>query len=967
MEVRSFLKLHCILIILCFVLGPAGNLMGQVPAGTGTLHCAVTDPSGAAVTDATVLVTSDSGATSAARASNDGSYVVAGLAPGKYKLQVIAKGFAMFEQQGVELKAGKTEKLTIPLSIEVQQEKVEVKAQAAQVSVRAENNASALVISGKDLDALSDDPDELETDLEALAGPSAGPNGGQIYIDGFTGGQLPPKSAIREIRINQNPFSAQYDRLGYGRIEILTKPGTDKLHGEIRTNFNDSALNSRNPFVTKEVPYHSERFGGNISDSLGKKMSFFVSGERRNINDSSIVSAYVLDSDLNPTTLGESVLNPRVRTSFSPRVDYQLTHNNTLTVRYEYTRNNEKNDGIGTFSLPSQAYNVERTENTLQLHDSIVLGERAVTEIRFEYERDSDNEYSQTLTPTVNVLSAFTGGGNSLGKMLDTVGHWEVQNYTSLSHGKHMLKFGARVRDDRVSDYSSNNFAGTFTFSSLAAYQITQQGISQGLPFSQILQNGGGASQFSIVVGNPQAGVSLNDAGIYAEDEWRAHPNLTVDAGIRFETQNHFRDHADFAPRIGLAWGLGKGKSAPKTVLRAGFGIFYDRFGYDNLLMAERLNGINEEQYVVNNPTFFSENSADIPQVSQLGGNQTFPTLYKIDPYVRAPYVMQTAGSIERQITKSSTGAVTYINTRGVHQLLTNNINAPLPGTYDPTVPSSGVRPYGDVGNIYQYETVGVYRQNQMIANYNARMGARLTIFSNYTLSYANGDTSGQFPSNPYNIRQDYGRTHYDIRHRLFFGGNVGLPKNFSVSPFMMLMSGHPFDITLGRDLNGDSIFNDRPSFATASTSGPNIASTPWGTFDTEPGPGAAIIPPNLGTGPWQFSMNMRVAKTFGFGPRIRGGSGGLNQGGGHYHGRGLGPGGLTGNRGWHGWGSSTDRRYNLTLSVFARNIFNRVNLAPPVGVLSSPFFGVSNNIAGGFFSSAAANRSLNMQVTFSF
>src|SRR5262249_38256370 len=157
---------------------------------------------------------------------------------------------------------GHVQQLNIMLQIEVQQEKVEVTGEAARVSVDSESNASAVVIQGKDLEALSDDPDELQSELEALAGPSAGPNGGQISIAGFTAGQLPPKSSIREIRINQNPFSAQYDKLGYGRIEIFTKPGTDKFHGQVMVNGNDSAFNSRNPFAPEVPPYHSLLFDG---------------------------------------------------------------------------------------------------------------------------------------------------------------------------------------------------------------------------------------------------------------------------------------------------------------------------------------------------------------------------------------------------------------------------------------------------------------------------------------------------------------------------------------------------------------------------------------------------------------------------------------------------------------------------------------------------------------------------------
>ena len=132
---------------------------------------------------------------------------------------------------------------------------------------------------GKDLDALPDDPDELQTDLEALAGPSAGPNGGQMYIDGFTAGQLPPKSSIREIRINQNPFSAEYDKLGYGRIEIFTKPGTDKYHGQISVMGNSRHSTRRNPFLQGQSrPTTRCMFMGNIGGPIGKKASFFFDG-----------------------------------------------------------------------------------------------------------------------------------------------------------------------------------------------------------------------------------------------------------------------------------------------------------------------------------------------------------------------------------------------------------------------------------------------------------------------------------------------------------------------------------------------------------------------------------------------------------------------------------------------------------------------------------------------------------------
>src|SRR5499425_1969844 len=256
----------------CLLAGVFALVLGaQTP--TGALRGQVTDPSGGAVVGATVLLTTPSGAAMDTTTNKDGVYEFKDLVPGKYEVKAVAQGFAMFTKSGIMIAAGQTLKVNIPLEIEVQQEKVVVNSTTAQVDVNPANNANAIVMQGKDLEALSDDPDELQSELQALAGPSAGPNGGQIYIDGFTGGQLPPKASIREIRINQDPFSAEYDKLGYGRIEILTKPGSDKFHGQFMVHGTGDVFNAKDPFLgTAEQPsYHSILYNGNIGGPLNKK------------------------------------------------------------------------------------------------------------------------------------------------------------------------------------------------------------------------------------------------------------------------------------------------------------------------------------------------------------------------------------------------------------------------------------------------------------------------------------------------------------------------------------------------------------------------------------------------------------------------------------------------------------------------------------------------------------------------
>jgi carboxypeptidase family protein len=918
--------------------------------GSGTLRGQVTDPSGAVVAAGIVRVIAPARQMLTTKTNRGGAYELKGLAPGKYTVMISAKGFADYANQSVEVLAGQVQKLDIALAILVEQQNLIVNDTTGAVDVSSSGNASAVVMREKDLDALPDDPDELESDLRTMAGPAAGANEEQLYVDGFTAGHLPPKSTIREIRINQNPFSAEYDKMGYGRIEIFTKAGSDKLHGQFSVNGNSSAFNSRNPFLIQEPSYESTQFNGSVGGPINKSASFFFNMQRGNFNDEAVISAVVLDPSFNQVHLGSALPSPRTRTNISPRIDYQLGKNHSLTARYQFFEGAERNEGAGQLNLASQAYDATETEHTLQISDTALLSANTVNETRFQYIRDQNQQTAQTTQPTISVLGAFISGGNPLGNTIDTTHRYELQNSTSISRGKHLIKFGGRLRAYGDANDSTSGFNGAFTFPSLIAYQVTEQSLQQGLSPALIRTAGGGASQFSITTGYPKESVKLVDAAFYVQDEWRPRPNLVLSYGLRFESQSGIHDHADLAPRMGIAWGIGgKKNDAPKTVARAGFGVFYDRFTYDLVSQAERLNGTIQKQFIVNSPDFFP----NLPPVDMLTGGKTFPTTYQIDPKLHAPYTIQTAISLERQISRNATLAISYLGSRGLHQLLSRNINAPLPGTYNSSDPKSGIRPLGNIGNIYQYKSEGVFKQNELVANVNLHAGPKLSLQGYYTLNYAKSDSAGpsSFPSNQYNIGADYGRAPYDIRHRLFISGTMALPHAFQLSPFFVANSGAPFDITVGQDLNGDSIFNDRPAFAIDKTR-PAVVATRFGTFDKFPTPGEAIIPVNYGTGPGNFALNLRLGKTFGFG------------------GRSERPGNLERTRGNHGGQkprNALDRRYTLTMSVSARNILNHTNLGTRIGNLDSPLFGKSNGLAGSTYSSGGSNRRIDLQLLFAF
>jgi Carboxypeptidase regulatory-like domain len=949
----SAATLRVALILLCLSLFSTMNLLAF--QATGSLHGAATDPSGARVIKATINVQAADGSTSTAQTGADGAYVFPQLVPGSYTITVTAQGLALAQPQVVTVSAGHATLQNLALSIAIEQQQVTVSEQGAGLDTSPDNNANAIVIKGKDLDALSDDPDQLQDELNALAGPAAGPNGGEIYIDGFSGGQLPPKSSIREIRINQNPFSAEYDKLGYGRIEILTKPGTDKLHGSIMVNGNSSAFNSLNTFVTSEPAYYSTFFLGNVSGSLNSRSSWFLSGFRRDNDANSIINAQLPDPTGGSYNYSAAVPNPQSRLDLSPRFDFQLTPSNTLTVRYMYDRQKSTNNGVSQFALQTQGYDTLNQENTLQLSDTQVLSSKVINETRFQYIRDRDSQTPLFNTPTITVQGAFTGGGSNEGTVRDAQDHYELQNYTTAALGTHTLRFGARLRTVRDSNESTAGFNGNYTYQSLNSY-------SAGLP-----------SQYEVTVGTPAARVTVFDAGVFYQDDWRLRPDLTLSYGIRYEGQNWINNHADFGPRLAFAWAV-NGKSKPaKTVIRGGYGWFFDRFQYTNVLQAIRQNGINQQQYVVKNPP-----PGITAATASQAASEAAPTTYSIAPSLRAPVNMQAAIGIEHRFGQKITIASTYINSSGQHQLYTDNINAFLPGTYDQTT-GTGVRPNGINENTYQYQSGGIYHQNQLITNFSIR-ARKITLFGFYMVNFAKADTSGvtYFPSNQFDPRADYGRSTFDVHNRFLLGGNYLAPFGVSISPFLVTNSATPFNITVGQDLNGDNQFNDRPSFATASST--DVMNTKYGSFDLNPSGDAARIPYNYVNGPGQFSLNLRVSKSIGIGPRSeRAASGGFNgpppggggrggPGGGGPPGGGLGPGGLSSSGGRPPMlDQQAARRYSLNFTAMGRNVLNNVNLAPPVGVLESPLFGMSNALAGGFFSSPSSNRSIDLQMSFNF
>jgi hypothetical protein len=675
-------------------------------------------------------------------------------------------------------------------------------------------------------------------------------------------------------------------------------------------------------------------WGLNVGGAIRNRASYAFRFDRNTINNTALIKAVTLD----PTTLEEipvakTVVVPRSDTSGSARLDYQMTSNNSLTAGYRHWTSHQENNGIGQYSLEARGYSSESSTTEVRFTETAVLSSRTVTETRVGITRNRNHRYGDTATPSLIVSNAFNGGSAQTGRTLNVKTLTEIQNNTTVVHGVHSIRFGGRLGYIPITDISPSNFGGTFSFfgvpdaqiTSLEQYRRTLLFQALGYDTARIRTLGGGASQFSITAGNPQVKFSQTELGVYILDDWRARPNLTVNVGVRYENQTNIHDWRDFAPRISLAWSpKGSTGVAPKTVLRAGWGTFYQRFDFTPTQQALRFNGVTEKQYIVTNPDFYP----DIPPIASLPAQQSLTT-YRLDPHLRTTPWMYTAISIERQLPANTNVSVIYRDQRTTHVLQTVNINAPLPG---------GVRPFGDAaGNIFQFQSGAIQKAKWLTAQVNSKLNPRVSLTLQYTFMDAHNHggytDSGRWelatPSNPYNLNADWARAGWANKHTVNLLGTLPGPFGLQLSPLLIASSGRPYDLTIGSDLNGDTVANDRPAFAT-DLSRPSVVFTKFGAFDTAPMTGQRIVPRNYLTSTPMWTFNLRVSKTFRFHPEAQG------------------PG-----------------RYALSFNVDGDNILNHVNQGGFVGNLSSPLFGQSTAIY--LFRDTSNNRRIQFGTQFTF
>jgi hypothetical protein len=962
------------------VLAAPGTAYAQ---GALELRGTILDETGAFIVAAPVVLDNGKGQKYSEQTNEQGKYRFGAVLPGVYTITVAVDGFATFTDQ-VDLSAKRNTPLDITLKVFIQDE-VEVKTDTTGISTEPDKNLSAITLNEKDLEALPDDPDELLETLRQMAGATGGD--ASVYVGGFRErGRIPPKEAIQFIRINSNPFSAEFSETGFGRIEIITKPGSDKYHGGFSFRFNDESLNARNASAPSRAPLQSRNYSANLSGPIIRnRWGFFLDMDRRAVDENDVVNAIVL----NPTTLAEepfstTVVTPSRNSNFSVRTDFLATKKFTLGLQYRFFKTESLNQGLGSgFDLPERAFNRSSREDTLRFSLMTIATEHAINETRFQFSRRTNRSQAITDAPAIIVQDSFNSGGNQ-GQLFSNNRNTNLEftNDTTYSYKTHTFKVGFRAEGTQLDNFNRANFGGTFTFFSNEQYRAVLEGTPGARP-----------AQFMITRGNPATEFSQWEMGWFAQDDWRVSPTLTLSFGLRHEFQTHLQDKMNFAPRFGIAWVPDKKKL---STIRAGGGIFYSRLDSGITYDTIRLDGEHQLQFTITAPNFFP----DIPD-QLTGAIQRQPTTRVKDDHLNAPYTMMSTMGYERRLPRNIFASVNYTWLRGVHLLRTRNINAPIIGE-----PGSGdaVLPFPGQGPILQYESTGFSNRHELRTMLRTSINPRFSLFTGYTISSTKSDTdgSGSSPANPFDLSNEYGRSGGDARHQVFFGGSVTLPWNMRLNPMVHIRSATPFNITTGRDNNLDTLFSDRPAFGTPGD--PNTVVTRFGVFKLNPGPGDLIIPRNFGEGSGSVTANLGISKTWGFGPPIgnfpgaraaagsgqpstqgnqqaqnaggnqgrgdnpgRGGNqrGGRNQdggGGGGFGGGapmirpGGGPGGGGGGGGMRGpggggggggfFGDGGRNKYNLTLSVNVNNILNHTNFLNFSGNLQSPFFGIANRTA---------------------
>jgi hypothetical protein len=861
--------------------------------GTSRLHGTVTDQTGGVVIAAQVTLVSEAGQKQFASTNEKGQYVFERLPPGRHTLTVTYEGFQEYATQ-VDLKADASKSVDARLRVAIA---VSTNVQANDqlgLSADPRNSLSAVVLTARDIARLPDDPQRMLMRLLELAGSTGRPEDVSVLVDGFREyKRLPPKDTIEMIRINSNPFSAEFSQPGLDRIEIVTKPGSDTYHGEVRFQGGDSALNSRNPIATTKADTRTRNYSGWLQGPVVKgRVDFMAYAGQWQQDESAVVHPTVLDPVTNlPQSFATAVSVPARINSFQFGTNIRPFNNQRINVTFTRNEETRRNQGLeGGFDLPERAFDRTATDEVGRMLWTVV-GSHAVNDVRVEVTRNRAGTNPRLSSPAVLVFDAFYAGGNQNAGTRTNALTTQSSNTLTLQHGRHTAKAGMLFETVNQDNTDRTGFNGQFLFGTDIERDAAGNGIlnEAGQPtLISPIENyrrtvlglpGYAPSEYRIVRGTPDVGVDQWSLGWFALDDWSVSNRLSLSYGVRQDLQNNVSRRLMLEPRAALSWLV---DSNGKNAIKIGAGVFAGRVDPAITLDTRKVNGIDRQQLIFVRPSGFPSVPSTFDEASTAQS-----AVYTKAADLRMPHAVIGTISYERQLPWGLFAVAQYTHTKGEHLLRLRNVNAPV----------LGAATSGTAAPILQFESTGRSLQRQAMFGLRGHIKKELTFYGNYTWGKKESDTDNPYttPANSYDLALEYGAAADDQRHQFVAGATVELPKGLFITPSLSIASGRPFNITTGTDNNGDTIFADRPAFAAPGELG---VATPYGLLDPSPSPGDAIIPRNFGREPRQITVNLNLSQTL--------------------------PG-------------------NVILAVDADNLLNNRRLIRSNGVLVSPTFGVPN------------------------
>ena len=755
--------------IACLFAGAA--TAGQQHNDTASLRIVVKDPSGAVIPGALVQVKGAEERTAAVTRTDlpsnaQGVAMTADLVPGRYTVAVSFPGFETLAMPDLRLRAGENKRDAV-LKIQKIEDSVSVGRDKAAVAADPNNDRFNTVLSRDQINALPDDPDEMERVLKEMAGPGA-----TIRVDGFRGGKLPPKSQIRSIRFMRDAYAAENHMAGMVFVDLVTQPGMGQLRGSLDFLFRDDSLNARNAFTPEKGPEQTQQYTLNLSGTLRKeRTSFSLSAAGTTLYDSANIFAGTLNG-----VHTNAIRRPSDRLNFNGRLDHALNNAHTLRANLQTNANQAWNLGVGGYDLSTRAYSRRTDEALVRLSESGPLSRTLFAESRFQLRRQENDALSDLEARTERVLDTFTAGGaqQAGGRRSSDI---EFATNVDWALKKHAVRFGALVEGGWYRSDSRTNYLGTFVFPSRADYDA------------------GRPASYTQRIGNPLVEYTHWQSGLFFQDDWRARSNLTISAGLRQEFQTHLDDGLNLAPRVGLTWAPFKNG---KTTIRSGGGIFYDWLESEIYEQVLRVDGVKQRDLVVTNPGYPDPLSGGIENVLPA-------SKYTLADDLVMPYRLLGNVGISHQFTPTVTANVSYTRARGYDRLRGLNVNAPL----------NGARPDPTVGNVTEVQSTAEMRNQMFVTGLNFSIPARrMFLFANYAWMKQESNHDGPFalPANNYDLSGEWGPVVGVPRHNLSGMFTSTLMKAVRVSLAASWRSGTPYNITTGYDDNGDTVFNDRPT-----------------------------------------------------------------------------------------------------------------------------------------------------------